>query len=42
MSSFRGFSRDLYTFLKELSDNNNREWFDANEGRYITVFKAAA
>jgi uncharacterized protein (TIGR02453 family) len=28
------FSRDLFTFLKELGCNNRREWFEANRARY--------
>ncbi|NJN98668.1 MAG: DUF2461 domain-containing protein [Anaerolineales bacterium] len=25
---------ELFTFFRELKDNNNREWFEANKGRY--------
>ncbi|HKE56458.1 MAG TPA: DUF2461 domain-containing protein [Pyrinomonadaceae bacterium] len=28
------FKRDLFDFLKELSVNNNRNWFQANKSRY--------
>ncbi len=28
------FSADLFDFLSELADNNNREWFQANKDRY--------
>ena len=28
------FSKATFKFLKDLSDNNNREWFNANKGRY--------
>jgi uncharacterized protein (TIGR02453 family) len=31
---FPGFSSDLFTFLKELEKNNNREWFNDNKARY--------
>ena len=30
----RYFSPALFTFLKELRDNNNREWFQENKARY--------
>ena len=29
------FSPDLFTFLRELEANNNREWFTANKPRYV-------
>jgi uncharacterized protein (TIGR02453 family) len=28
------FTRELFAFLAELRENNNREWFDANRERY--------
>lgn len=28
---------EILKFLKELSLNNNKEWFDANKGRYLRV-----
>ena len=31
---FPGFQTATLAFLNELSDNNNREWFHANKGRY--------
>ena len=34
MNLFTGFPEDLFTFLDELSRNNNREWFTANKDRY--------
>jgi uncharacterized protein (TIGR02453 family) len=30
------FSRRLYQFLNELSENNRRPWFEANKERYIS------
>ena len=39
MSSFPGFSKELYTFLKELAANNEREWFNANKDRYTELAK---
>ncbi|HYY92854.1 MAG TPA: DUF2461 family protein, partial [Candidatus Dormibacteraeota bacterium] len=32
------FSADLYRFLIELKENNNREWFAKNKERYETVY----
>jgi len=32
--SFRGFPKALFGFLEELARNNDREWFQANKGRY--------
>jgi uncharacterized protein (TIGR02453 family) len=31
---FAGFSRDAFTFFKNLAKNNNKEWFHANKGAY--------
>lgn len=28
------FNRELFAFLAELASNNNRDWFQANKGRY--------
>lgn len=33
-SSFSGFSPQLFAFLRELKQNNNREWFQDNKQRY--------
>jgi uncharacterized protein (TIGR02453 family) len=33
------FSRDLFKFLSDLAKNNNREWFNANKGRYEELVK---
>lgn len=33
-ASFRGFPKDLFTFLRDLSRHNNREWFQDNKDRY--------
>lgn len=32
--TFEGFNEDTYKFLVELAFNNNKEFFDANRGRY--------
>jgi uncharacterized protein (TIGR02453 family) len=34
MKNFSGFPKDLFPFLRELSRNNNREWFLENKPRY--------
>ena len=31
-----GFTPDFFRFLRELAKHNNREWFNANKGRYET------
>ena len=33
-SGFPGFPTQLFTFLRELKENNNREWFQDNKRRY--------
>lgn len=33
-TQFSGFPKALFGFLEELAQNNNREWFQANKGRY--------
>ncbi len=33
-SRFAGFKPETVAFLSELSNNNNREWFNANKSRY--------
>jgi len=35
-NSFSGFPKELFTFLKQLAKNNNREWFNDNKSRYKT------
>jgi len=32
--SFRGFPREAFSFLSDLSRNNNKAWFDAHRGIY--------
>lgn len=39
---FRGFTPDAFSFLRELSENNNRDWFDANKPRYERELLAPA
>ncbi|SVD70924.1 uncharacterized protein METZ01_LOCUS423778, partial [marine metagenome] len=31
---FNGFPADMFKFVRELSGNNNRDWFTANKDRY--------
>lgn len=35
--AFKAFPRDLFTFLEELNENNQREWFQLNKDRYEQV-----
>ena len=37
MAKKRHFDKDFFDFLKELKQNNNREWFQANKERYTSV-----
>jgi len=32
--SFQGFPKETFTFLEQLANNNNREWFNANKAQY--------
>lgn len=34
LGTFRGFNADSFKFFRELSENNNKPWFDRNRGRY--------
>jgi uncharacterized protein (TIGR02453 family) len=36
------FTRKTFAFLRELAENNNREWFSANKGRYEEEIKGPA
>lgn len=36
------FTRGVFAFLHELEDNNNREWFEANKDRYISLIREPA
>ena len=42
MSTFRGFSPEAIEFLRELEDNNDRDWFKANRARYEEHLRAPA
>ena len=33
-NSFQGFPKEMFTFLEQLANNNNREWFNANKAQY--------
>ncbi|QSE98843.1 DUF2461 domain-containing protein [Fulvivirga lutea] len=34
-------SKETFTFLNDLSQNNNREWFNANKDRYVSAHEKA-
>jgi len=34
-ATFKCFSKELFQFLAELADNNNRAWFNDNKNRYL-------
>lgn len=36
------FSPELFTFLRELKDNNDRDWFAANKTRYLDAVQEPA
>jgi uncharacterized protein (TIGR02453 family) len=38
----RYFTKKTFAFLRELAENNNREWFQANKNRYEDEVKAPA
>ena len=38
MATFNGFPKDTLRFLKDLEQNNNREWFATNKARYESSF----
>lgn len=42
MPTFTGFSPKVISFLKNLSNNNNKEWFDANRSIYEKEIKEPA
>jgi uncharacterized protein (TIGR02453 family) len=42
MSELPGFSPDLFGFLKDLGENNDREWFQFNKSRYEESVKEPA
>ena len=42
MAETRFFTKKTFTFLQDLAKNNNREWFQANKGRYEEEVKSPA
>lgn len=36
-TDFSGFSNDFYDFFREIADNNDRTWFEANKPRFQEV-----
>ncbi len=41
-SDARYFGKDLFGFLRDLADNNDRSWFKANQDRYESVVRQPA
>ena len=39
-TNFNGFPNETFTFLQDLAEHNDREWFDANRRRYEEFFVA--
>ena len=39
MSDFAGFPRELYSFLSDLKQNNNRDWFNDHKDQYLRHVK---
>jgi uncharacterized protein (TIGR02453 family) len=37
MGAFNGFSDEFFRFFRELTENNNRPWFNENKDRYYEV-----
>src|SRR5438874_4633061 len=42
MAAFRGFPPEAIEFLRELEDNNDRDWFKTNRSRYEDHLRAPA
>ena len=42
MAGTRYFSNELFEFLRDLMENNNRPWFQSNKDRYERHVKQAA
>ena len=42
MSNFPGFSPQAIQFFKEIKENNERDWFEANKSLYITYVQEPA
>ncbi len=42
MGGFNGFPDECLPFLQQLAENNHREWFLANKGRYETLVQKPA
>lgn len=38
----RYFTTEVFRFLRELAENNNREWWEDNKGRYVEVIREPA
>ena len=42
MSEFNGFPAEGIAFLRQLRENNNKEWWDANKETYVTQVQEPA
>jgi len=42
MSTFSGFPPQALQFFKDVKENNNREWFEANKSNYLTYVQEPA
>jgi uncharacterized protein (DUF2461 family) len=42
MNGFNGFPQQTLPFLKKLSRNNHRDWFNAHKGDYETYVREPA
>jgi uncharacterized protein (TIGR02453 family) len=42
MNDTRGFSEELFLFLRDLAENNEKGWFEANRNRYEEAVKIPA
>lgn len=40
MSTFQGFPKDFFAFFRELKQNNERAWFEANKERFRSSVQA--
>ncbi len=39
MAEFKGFSPEVFVFLRELAEHNSRTWFNDNKDRYVKLAK---
>lgn len=41
-ATFKGFSDETFAFLRDLKENNSKDWFEANRSRYEAIWKGEA